>query len=158
MGIKQRAELVAGRGPGRDVVVAQPYQRLQLTGGRVHRLEPAQPVAVGAQVVGQLVAVAGVGLGAGSAPAGPGGMERARVDRDDRVSGGDEPVNDQALSAFDRYGQRGRVVVGGQPSQQRLKVVLGVTHCPAAHDRPGGIEDRHGMAGASPVPSDEQQG
>jgi hypothetical protein len=96
VGIQQRAELVAGRGPGRDVVVAQPDQRLQLPGGRVHRLEPAQPVAVGAQVVGQLVAVAGVGLGAGSAPAGPGGMERARVDRDDRVSGGDEPVNDQA--------------------------------------------------------------
>jgi hypothetical protein len=54
-------------------------------------------------------------------------MERARVDRDDRVSGGDAPVNDQALSAFDRHGQRGRVVVGGQPSQQRLEVVLGVT-------------------------------
>lgn len=29
VGIQQRAELVAGRGPGRDVVVAQPYQRLQ---------------------------------------------------------------------------------------------------------------------------------
>ena len=42
------------------------------TGRGVERVEPAQPVAVGAQVVGQLVAVAGVGLRLRRRPSGAG--------------------------------------------------------------------------------------
>jgi hypothetical protein len=65
VGVQERAELHAGRGLGGNLVVAQPDQRLQLAGNWVRRLEPAQPVAVGAQVVRELVAVTRVGLGAG---------------------------------------------------------------------------------------------
>jgi hypothetical protein len=158
VGVQQRAELVAGRGLGLEVVVAQPDQGLQLAGAGVHRLEPAQPVAVGARVLGQLVAVAGVGLGAGGAPAGPGGVERSRVDRDHGVAGGDEPVDDQAVAALDGDRQVGRVAVLGQPREGGVEVVLGVVDRPAVDDRAGGVEDGYGMAGAGPVPPDEQQG
>jgi hypothetical protein len=68
--VQERAELHAGRGLGGNMVVAQPDQGLQLTGTRVHRLQPAQPVAIGAQVVRELVAVTGIGLGPGGTPRG----------------------------------------------------------------------------------------
>jgi hypothetical protein len=100
VGIQQRAELHAGRGLGLDVVVTPPHQGLQLAGDPVHRLEAAQPVAVGAQVLSQLVAVAGVGLGAGGTPPRPGGMKRAGVDRDDRVAGGQQPGHDTPVAAL----------------------------------------------------------
>jgi hypothetical protein len=70
VGLQQRTELVAGRDLGLDVVLAQPDQGLKLPGGLVQRLQPPQPVAIGAQLVGQLVAVTRVGLGPGGAPAG----------------------------------------------------------------------------------------
>jgi hypothetical protein len=41
VGVQQRAELVAGGGLGRDVVVAQPHQGLQLAGHRVGWFQPA---------------------------------------------------------------------------------------------------------------------
>ena len=155
MGVQQRAELVAGRGLGRNMVVAQPDQGLQLTGDRVGRLESAQPMAVGAQVVGELVAVAGVGLGTGGTPPRPGGMERARVDRDDGVPGGQQPVHDQTVAAFDRHGQVRGVAVVGQPGQDRVQVLLGVLEHPAVDHPAGGVEDGHGMTGARPVPPGE---
>jgi len=58
VGLQQRAELVVGGGLGLDVVLAQPYQGLELAGGIVQGIQSAQPVTVGTQVVGQLVAVA----------------------------------------------------------------------------------------------------
>jgi hypothetical protein len=60
--VQEGAELVAGRGAGTQVVLAQPHQSLQLLQARVGWAQPAQPVPVGAQVVGELVAVAGIGL------------------------------------------------------------------------------------------------
>jgi hypothetical protein len=46
--VQQRTELVAGRDLGLDMVLAQPHQGLKLPGGIVQRLQPPQPVAVGA--------------------------------------------------------------------------------------------------------------
>ena len=156
--VQERAELVAGRGLGGNMVIAQPDQRLQLAGDRVHRLQPAQPVAVGTQVVRELVAIARIGLGAGGTPAGPGGMECPRVDRDHRVAGGEQPVDNQAVGAFDRHGQVSRAAVAGQAGQHRVQVLLGVRGHPAVDHLAGGVEDGHGMTGARPVPPGEQHG
>jgi len=158
MGVQQRPELVAGGSLGGDVVVAQPDQGLQLAGDRIRRLQPAWPVPVGAQVIGELVAVARVGLGAGGAPTRPSSMEGARVDRDDRMTGGQQSSDDQAVAAFDRHRQVGRIAMGGEPGQDGVQVRLGVAERPAVHDHAAGVEDRHGVAGAGPVPSDEQHG
>ena len=45
--LQQGPELVAGRGAGPHMVLAQPHQGLQLPGGRIHRLQPPQPMAIG---------------------------------------------------------------------------------------------------------------
>jgi hypothetical protein len=67
VGVQQGAELVAGRDLGLDVVLAEPHQGLEFAGGILQRLQPPQSMAVGAQVVGQPVAVARSDL----APAAP---------------------------------------------------------------------------------------
>jgi hypothetical protein len=72
VGLEQGAELVGGGGLGLQVVRAQARDGLQVQGGGIGGLPAAQPVAVGAQVLGQLEAVAGVGGGLGRAPAGSG--------------------------------------------------------------------------------------
>jgi hypothetical protein len=158
VGIQQRAELVAGRGLGRDLVVTQPHQGLQLAGDPVHRLESAQPVAVGAQVLSQLVAVAGVGLGSRGTPPRPGGVKRAGVDRDDRMAGGQQPGHNDPVAAFDGHGQVGGITTLGQLREDGVEVVLGVAQRPAVDDRADRVEDGHGMAGAGPVPPDKQHG
>ena len=98
------------------------------------RLETAEPVAVGAEVVGQLEAVTGVGLGSGGPPAGPGGMERVRVDRHHRMPGGQQPVDHQTRRSLrsppaDRRDRRDRP---GGPASTRIPVRRG----PAPNDRP----------------------
>ena len=55
MRIEQRAKLVARRGLGSDVVIAQPHQALQLAYSGIDGLQAAQSVAIGAQVIGELV-------------------------------------------------------------------------------------------------------
>ena len=70
------------------MILTQPYQGLQLPQPWIQRLEPAQPVTVGAEIVSQLVAVTRIGLGTGSAPAGPGGMKGGGMHRDHRMAGG----------------------------------------------------------------------
>ena len=62
MRLEQGAELVAGRGAGPHMVLTQPHQSLQLLEACVGWVQPAQPMPVGTQIVGELVAVAGIGL------------------------------------------------------------------------------------------------
>lgn len=82
-------------------------------------------------------------------------MERSRVDRDDGMPSGQQPVDDQPVAAFDRCGQVSRIAVACQPGQDRVEVVLGVREHAAVDHPAGGVEDGHGMAGACPVPSGE---
>jgi hypothetical protein len=103
MDVQQRPQLVAGGGASADVVLTQPDQGLQRPQPWIEGLEPAQPVPVGAQVVRQLVAVTRIGLGAGSAPAGPGGVESGRMHRDDGMAGGQQPVHHQPGRPFDDH-------------------------------------------------------
>jgi len=139
------------------VVFAQPDQCLEVAGGVIQRLQAAEPVAVGAQVVGEFVAVAGVRFGAGGAPAGPGGVERGRMDGHDRVAGGQEPVDDQAAGSFDSDGEVGRVAVAGQPGDGLGQPVLGVRWRPSVDHGAGGVDDGDVMGGACPVPADEHR-
>ena len=105
VGVQQRAELVAGSGLGGHMVVTQPRQRLQLPGSGIQGTQPTQPVSIGAQVVGELEAVAGIGLGCGCTPAGPGGVEGVGVDGNDGVAGGQQPIHDQTAWPLDRHRQ-----------------------------------------------------
>jgi hypothetical protein len=157
VGLQQRTELVAGGGLGLDVVLAQPHQGLELAGGFVRGLQPPQPVAVGAQVVDQLVAVTRVGLGPGGAPAGPGSVEGAGVDRHDRVAGGQQPVDDQPAGLLDRHRQLVGLAVAGQPREGVGQSCLGVGRCPAVDHGAGIIEDGHVVGGAGPVPANKHR-
>jgi hypothetical protein len=157
MSLQQGAELVAGGGLGLYVVFAQPDQGLELAGGGVQGSQSAQPVAVGAQVVGQLVAVAGVGLGPGRAPAGPGGVERGGVDRHDRMAGGQQPVDDQPAGLLDRYGQLVGLAVAGQPRERVGQSGLGVGWCPVVDHGAGVVDDGHIVGGAGPVPANKHR-
>jgi len=76
-----------------------------VTGGGIGGLQAAQPVAVGAQVVGQLEAVAGVGFGLGRPPAGSGGVEAVGVDRDHGVAGGEQSVDHDPAGGLDGHRQ-----------------------------------------------------
>ena len=155
MGVQQRPQLVAGGGASTDVVLTQPDQGLQLPQPWIERLEPAQPVPVGAQVVRQLVAVTRIGLGAGSAPAGPGGVEGGRMHRDDGMAGGQQPVHHQSSRPFNDHRELGRLAVAGQSRQRLGKRLLGVPQRPALQDPALVIEHRHVVAGAGPIPPDE---
>ena len=79
--------MVGGCDPGLDMVVSDPDQSLQVAGRLVDRPQSPQAVAIGSQVVGEAVAVTGVGLCARDAPARAGGVEGVGVNRDDRVAG-----------------------------------------------------------------------
>jgi hypothetical protein len=48
--------------------------------------------------------------------------------------------------------------VGGQPGQDGVKVGFGVGQGRAVDHAAGGVDDGDGMAGAGPVPSDQQHG
>jgi hypothetical protein len=157
MSVQQGAELVAGGGLGLDVVLAQPHQGLELAGGGVQGIQSAQPVAVGAQVVGQLVAVTGVGLGTGRAPAGPGSVERGGVDRHHGVAGGQQPVNDQPTGLLDRYGQLVGLAVAGQPRERVGQSGLGVGRCPVVNHGAGVVDNGHVVGGAGPVPANKHR-
>jgi hypothetical protein len=153
--LQQGAELHAGRGAGPQVVLAQPHQGLELLEARVGAIQPAEPVPVGAQVVGQLIAVAGVRLGPGRTPAWPGRPERGRVHGHDRVPSDQQAVHDQPAGALNADRQSGGISVAGQAVQRPSKVLLGVSERPAVNHRAGFVQDGHVMGGAGPIPADE---
>lgn len=150
---EQGAELVAGRRACANVVIAQAHEGLKFSQAAVDRHEAAQAVAVGAQVVGEFIAVTRIGLGAGGAPSRPGGMEGGGVHGHDRISGLEQAVDDQPTGTFDDDGQFGRGAVAGQPGQSSLKVGFAVLEGPMADHHAAVVNDGHVMAGAGPVPS-----
>jgi hypothetical protein len=137
------------------VVLTQPDQGLQLPQPWIQRLQPAQPVAVGAQVVGQLVAVPRIGLGASSAPAGPGGMEGGRMHRDDRMASGQQPVHHQPGRSFNDHREVGRLAMAGKSRQRLGKRLFGMPQRPALHHPALVIQHGHVVADAGPIPPDE---
>jgi hypothetical protein len=140
------------------VVVAGADQELQLAGRGRHGLQAAQTVAIGAQVVGQLGAVARVGLGLGRAPTWAGGVEGIRVNRDDGVPGRQQPIDHQTVSPFDRHRQVSGCAVAGQPLEGGAQVRFGVGTAPAVDDAAVCVQHRDGVALGGPVPADVQHG
>ena len=112
-------------------------------------------MAVGAQVLRQLVAVTRIGLGAGSAPAGPGGMKGGRMHRDDRMAGGQQPVDHQPGRSFNDHREVGRLAMAGKSRQRLGKRLFGMPQRPALHHPALLIEHRHVVADAGPIPPDE---
>jgi hypothetical protein len=153
--LEQGAELIAGRGAGAHVVLAQPHQGLEFLKAWVGAIQPAEPVAVGAQVVGELVAVAGIGLRPRRAPPRAGGPERGGVHRHDWVTGGEQALHDQPTGALDDDRQRGRFRQACQSLQRPHQVLLGVPQRPTVNHDAGVVQHRHSMAGARPVPAHE---
>jgi len=101
--IERRDQLVDRGRAGTDLVIAQPDQDLQLTQPGIHRFQTTQPMPVGAQVVGQLVAVSRVGLGARGAPPWAGGVERGGVHRHHGVARREQPVDHQTAVLLDDH-------------------------------------------------------
>jgi hypothetical protein len=153
--LQQGAELVASRGAGPHVVLTQPHQSLQLLEAHVGWVQPAQPVPVGAQVVGQLVAVARIGLRSRRAPARAGGPERGGVHRHHWVTGGQQPLDNQPTAALDNDRQRGGLRQACQSLQRPEEVLLGVAKRPTVNHDAGAVQHGHIMGGAGPVPAHE---
>jgi hypothetical protein len=137
------------------MILTQPDQGLQLPQPWIQGLELAQPVAVGAQVVRQLVAVTRIGLGTSSAPAGPGGVKGGGVHRDHPMAGGQQPVHHQPGRPFNDHRHLGRLAMAGKPRQRLGEGLLGMPQPPALHHPALVVQDRHVVAGAGPIPPDK---
>jgi len=153
--VQQRRELVGSGDPCGELVVTQPHERLQLAGLAVKRLESPQPLSVGAQVVGEPVRVAGVGLRGCSLPARTRGGKRIRVNWHDRMTGRQQPLDQQAARPLDRHRQlAGR----GQPCQPRqcvMQALLAVREPKTLDDRAMVVDDAKLVCPAGPVHPDE---
>ncbi len=153
MPLEQGSQLVGGGDLGAHVVIAHADDGLQLGSRGAERFEPAEPVPFGAQVVGQLVAVAGVALGLGGTPAGPGGVEGVGVDRHHRMPRREQPGDDQAVSRLDRHRQLARVAMVREAPQCRGDAGFVMGWRPAVQDLAGVVEDSDvvGLRWPSPI-------
>jgi len=154
-GVQGRGELV-GRGHARlHQVASGAHHRAQRAGLGRERRKGAQPVAAQPQVLGDHHGVAGVGLGArqdlGVAP----GLDRVGGDRDHRVAGLEQPVDQAAVGPLDRDGQPGWLPETAQPADELREPVGGVGDLEGGHPRAGLVEHAHGVAFGRPVDSDE---
>ena len=152
---EQRGELV-GRGHARrDVVVAQPDEGLQLAGRLVERPQRSQPVAVGAQQIGEPIGVTNVGLTAGALPPWPGCMERVRVDRDNLVPCLEQPVDEQPVGPLDRDRQLARAAELRQLLHGAGDTTLAVYESEPLDDRTLLVDDAQLVRLARPIDSNE---
>jgi len=112
------------------VVIAEPDELLQVAGRLVGQGESAEAVAFGAQVVGQLVAVTGVGLGSAGSPTGAGGVERVGVDR---TTGCPAARSRSTSSPFDVSMATGRSPGSSWPARRARVRVMPVSSWVNAH-------------------------
>ena len=114
-------------------------------------IERPETMAVGAQDIGEHVGVTRIGLAASRAVAGPAGADHVGVDRDDRVPGPDQRIDNQAGRAFDGNGQ----FAGGrnlaQPGKHVSKTCGIVPGLDAGEHLAGAIDDANGMGSPAPV-------
>ena len=74
------------RCPRPDLIITEPHQRLQFLQAGIDRCQSPQPMPVGAQVVGELVAVTWIRLRPGGAPPRPGSEEGGGMHRHHRMA------------------------------------------------------------------------
>jgi hypothetical protein len=108
-------------------------------------------VAVGAQDVGQHISVARVGFAARRAIAGAAGFHHVGVDRNYRVPGLDQRIDDQPGRAFDGDRQLGRECYLAQPGKHVDEACTIVPDLDAGDDLTGAIDDADGMGDPAPV-------
>ena len=85
--------MIGGDGADGDVVVAYPHQRLELTSDGVERSEASEAVSVGAEVVGEPVAVGGSDFARPASRRSRRGVKRVGVHRHSRMTGCEEPFD-----------------------------------------------------------------
>lgn len=105
----------------------------------------------GAQDIGGHEGVAGVGLAAGVALAGPAGPEGVGRDRDDRMAGLDKGIDNQAGRSSDgdwHFGRHGDALEAGEQVGEAGGIVVRLE---APQDGARRIEDADGVAGAALV-------
>jgi hypothetical protein len=151
---KQWQEIAGGEAAG-DVIVPQPYQRLQLTRRLIERLQDAQPMLIGAQQVGEPVGIAGVGLRAGAFPAWPRGVEGVGVDRHDRMAGLEQTGDQQPIGPFDRDRQLTQLRELSQPFERLADPALAVREAEARNNSACFVDDAELVRPARPIDPDK---
>jgi len=114
----------------------------------------AQPVAVGAQVLGQLEAVARVGGGLGRAQRGRAALQLLGRGRDHGVPGGEQSVDHDPAGGLDGHRQVLGSAVAGQSGHSLVDAGLVVGQRPVIHQLAGVVDHGDVVSLAGPVPSD----
>ena len=114
----------------------------------------AQPVAVGAQVLGQLEAVARVGGGLGRAQRGRAALQLLGLGRDHGVPGGEQSVDHDPAGGLDGHRQVLGSAVAGQSGHSLVDAGLVVGQRPVIHQLAGVVDHGDVVSLAGPVPSD----
>ncbi len=102
-GLQVGAELVGHRHPGMDEVLACPHRHPQGHGGLAVASQQLQPSTVGAQHIGQHVAVERVVLVAGRPVPAAEVLQLVRSDHDHPKTRLEQGIDDRAVGPFDRY-------------------------------------------------------
>ena len=155
--VQQRGQLVSCRDPRVDQVSAGAGHGPQGQGlGRVRdgdaKLVLAQP-----QVLGDHQGVAGVALGPGQHLAVAPGLDRVRLDRDHRVAGLQQRVDQPPAGALDRDWHPGGLAEGGQPPDQGGEPGSGMLDGELGLQQAVVIGHGHGMGLGRPVDPGEER-
>jgi hypothetical protein len=108
-------------------------------------------MAIGAQDVSKHVSIARVALATGGAVARTAGFDDIGMDRDHRVAGGEQGIDDQAgwpLDSDRQLDRRRDPFESGCHVAQAARIV---THVEAGHDATSPVDDTDGMACTTPV-------
>jgi hypothetical protein len=138
-----------------DEVVAAADEGSKRQNAVALRRQRAQAVAVGAQDVGEHEGVAGIALGAGGAVAWPTGLEQVGVDRDERMAGGDEAIDDEPRRPLDGDGQPGGGAITVQAREPGVEAGAVVADLEAVDDGAAAVDDANGVAQTVPIQPDE---
>jgi hypothetical protein len=109
------------------------------------------------QVLGDHLSVASVGLGARDDLALAPGLDGVGADRDHRVAGLQQPVDQPAVGAFDRHGQPGWSTEPAQAGDEVVEPGGRVGDAEGADCLAGLVEHADGVFGRRPVDSDEHE-
>jgi hypothetical protein len=152
--IEQGAELVGGRHPHGDNVVAGADHRAQRLGRRTVRGCGAQSMVAQAQVFGDHQGVTGIRLGAGDDFAVPPRFDGVRGYRDDRVAGFEQQVDQPPIGSFDPDVHIGGIAELGQFANQCGDAIGSMVNHELRQYLSHCGQHAHGMSGGSPVQPD----
>jgi hypothetical protein len=109
------------------------------------------------RLLGDHLGVAGVGVGARDDLALAPGLDGVGADRDYRMAGLQQPVDQPAVGAFERHGQPGRRAEPAQTGDQVVEPGGRVGDAEGADRLAALVEHADGVFGRRPVDSDEHE-